>query len=307
MSFSVQSFSFNSLLTSAKMTALQDSVTHIKSMFQNEHRWSDSNANLGVHSLNGASLHDHTFVQSSDMSDMAGVGGRELGGTGRDGSSTMMNSAWGTANHIDKNYTDYTINAGVTLTFSGDGPCIIRATSTIDIQGSIIANYGGASEGNNGFFGGSGGGGSSGTGGATHVAGGGLFSAGKDVNNDININFILMTLNASNLTDHDATTVVSYGGGGGGSSASGIGGNGGGYIYLEAPQIIVGSGGKINADGVAGTGNAGDGGGGIIHLVYHSLSLVGGADVTTPAGADGAGTGGPGGDGLLIRVQRKIT
>lgn len=300
MSWDVTTFPFESLLTSAKMNIIMNDLTHIQSAFHNEHRWSDSDPTLAVHSFTtgGKAVHEHVNVKSADFSLYSRYAGVQLGGTGDDGAVTLSSSTYAVFGYL--NYTTYTIDANITYTFSGVGPCIIRASSEIIINGTINANLGGApggaagGDGRQGYLAASGGGSQTKTGGASITSGGPPNTNGNDCHVPNYGTQILIMNNRGHYT-----STASYGGGGG--AGTGDSNRGGGYVYLESPKMTFGNGSAILADGQPGSDgpNDGGGGGGVIHLRYTTL-IDNGTNVGTPTGGAAAGTGGSGGDGLRI-------
>lgn len=94
------------------------------------------------------------------------------------------------------------------------------------------------------------------------------------------------------------------GAGAGGDDGANLGGLGGGIVLLCAPVIEFAAGGKIDATGANGVGNAGGGGGGLIVLIAGetiNLNDAGPNQNVLVAGGASSGTGGAGGGGLLLR------
>lgn len=235
-------------------------------------------------------------------------------------------------------YTDFTLDAGDTLTLDdASHRLIIVATGTITINGTIDA-IGAGSPG--GAGGGSSVSGTLGLAGFSQAAGGGGSSNTSDTGGaggEIYVHSVSLDANGAGGsgpggTGGNATQITSYnaaltnllsvmggaggGGAGGGTNPSGgNGGRGGGSVVLIAPNIILGAASVINTSGVAGadasgTGSGGGGGGGagniyIACVTYTdngcTFTMTGGA-----AGGDLGSTGGPGGTGAAGVKQISI-
>ena len=257
-------------------------------------------------------------------------------GTGTDGVFTAANNvtlAGGTYN-----YTSFTINAGVTVTVTGNSQLVIYSTGGVNILGTLNANggtggngvtfstfglggvgvAGGANGGDGVYIGspnpgvagfgtgaGGGGGGWSGGGGAGYAvngnSSGGAGGFGGVAYGNVQI-----------------TPIVAGSGGGGGSGGnscgSGGGGAGGGVIYIAtcgtlnigAAGAILANGGNGGTDGGGNCGGGGGGSGGSVWLVAGTLnntgtiSAVGGiGGTTTIFGPPYYGNGGAGAVGRV--------
>jgi len=223
-------------------------------------------------------------------------------GNGINGSLTISaNTAWTKAGNY-YNFTDLTINSGVTLTVSPG--VIIRVSGTLTVYGTISADGKGGA-GGYGIYGASGSNGP-----ATDAVGG---SGGKAGNYGNAIGYGGSYGGGGGSVANGPTYQAnggSYGGGGGSSDAAAgqaIGGNGGGIITIYGRTINIASGAVITASGTSGTVSAsgvaaGGGGGGRIYIYAGSggysnsgtLQAIGG-NGAWGGGGGGAGCGGGGG------------
>ena len=257
-------------------------------------------------------------------------------GTGADGAKTV--SVDENASHGSYHYTTYTVDALKTVT-AVDGLLVIRATTSITINGAIDAKgYGGegaagrSTDGNgaNGqasYAGGSGGGGGSGgsatiggDGGATLQTPGGLgVINGHGLVGAAQATAALRLMIDQQNFQMSGNPVAPFkmGGGGGGAGGrkggtSGSGGGGGGLVVLIAPLVTIGGAGSIDADGADGNtptssaaGGGGGGGGGRIIIVTPTSGYTdgsgGGVHAVGGAGNTTLSTydGGDGGDGYV--------
>ena len=215
-----------------------------------------------------------------------------------------------------REYTNFTVNSGVTLTKGSDypGPLIIKCTGTLTISGKIEASNPWTKQ-DTGGSGGSGGGGNSGGSASTSDTNHTDVAAGADgaavnVAGNAGSNADVSAIEAQLTTRNSLYYGGSAGsnGGTGGSGTAGAGGEGGGVIILIAETIDFNASGEIDvsgADGVAGTilsGGGGGGGGGMILMLYETLNTDSGT-YTVSGGSGGGGnkTGGAGGDGYTFK------
>lgn len=235
------------------------------------------------------------------------------------------------------NFTSFVIDAGVTVTVTGNAPLILRVQGAVDIKGVLAANgadggpgvtfvsggaggagVAGGGKGGDGTYSvpsgpldgapgsGPGGGGQgtgwSGGGGAGHASAGASATAGRGTGGP---------------TYGDAALpVVEAGSGGGGGSGgfscgSGGGGGGGGYIEISGTSIIVdgsvqANGGTGGSDGTGNCGAGGGGSGGAILLRSNTITLNGsvsasggGGGGSTIGGSPYFGIGGAGSEGRV--------
>ena len=226
-------------------------------------------------------------------------------------------------------YTNFTLDAGVTLTAADNsGGLCITASESITINGTIdcvgAASAGGTSgasattegdmEGPPGHSQPGGGGGSGGAGGgALFLTGGrggsipGVIRGGAGGNASNGSAGTQLTLRTITFLAGGAG-----GGGGGGSIGGGAGGRGGGSVKLIAPSIALGAASVLNTSGGAGaagtaaTNGGGGGGGGSGNIGIFTLSLTdSGCTFTQNGGGGGAGvgTGNDGGAGAAGVLQ----
>ena len=215
------------------------------------------------------------------------------GGTGADGPYQATSN--GTLAGGEYNFTTFTIDAGVTITVTGDDPLIIHCTGAVTINGALEAIGGNGGDGITNSTAGAGGegvaGGADGGGGAfsaslgplpgTSGSGpGGSNNFGNDWSGGGGAGYSTVGIPSSSPTggfggpEYGTPNVVDLfaGSGGGGGSGGfqcggGGGGGGGGVISIQsAVSITIGATGTINCDGGVGgsdgTGNCGGGGGG---------------------------------------------
>ena len=207
-----------------------------------------------------------------------------------DGSDGALTNASGNF-FGDKNYTDFTIPFGNTVTVNSNGyGLIIHATGTCTIAGSLIGT--GVAAAGNGIGGGSGGG----SGGGTAVG-----TAG--------------TVNTSTGTISNAGGTAGSAGGGNGGTGSGIPPVGIRYIFqtggLSGGMFLGGAAGKAGGSSGGAAGNGGIG----ITLICQSfagtdgshtgvIDVSGGPGGNAPGDNTGAGSGG--GGGIIIISTRSV-
>lgn len=226
-----------------------------------------------------------------------------LFGDGSDGDITLVSNA---SYDIPKNFTNFTINSGVTLSVTNNlTPLVIRCTGTCTIAGNIDLSGKGYSGGENNAAGsgsktfGYGAGG--GNGGQSAAVGGYSFDYAAGIAHLLPKEYA-RRLSLANLES-------CFGNGGGGASGDNkFGGSGGGSILIIAKEIICS--GAILANGINGdssTGSLGYGGGGggggqilILHktkTITGTVSALGGAG---GAGGSGGASGSAGGNGSVF-------
>ncbi|MBS1584262.1 MAG: T9SS type A sorting domain-containing protein [Bacteroidetes bacterium] len=204
------------------------------------------------------------------------------------------------------NYTTFTINAGVTVTVTGNAPLIIRATGKVTINGTLDASGGngtngvtfsqagtggigvaGGANGGDGIYStsqgpldGSSGYGTGGTGtlGTSWSGGGGAGYSVVGTNAGPTVGLGGPAYGTADLAAFDAGS-GGGGGSGGYSCGSGGGGAGGGLIQIAScDTITIGAGGFIKVNGgnggSDGTGNCGGGGGGSGGSLWLSASSI---------------------------------
>jgi len=255
-------------------------------------------------------------------------------GNGSDGAKTV--SADENITLGAYNYTTYVIDATKIVTVT-EKICIIRATTSITINGKINAaglgqggraartSPGDGVSGNDGTYGGSSGAGggaddgsySGGDGGSVYNTAGGTGSVGIG-----GAGSAQSTNGKRRRIDFGDITIGSGAGGGSGavgttsSGGGGSGGAGGGCIVLIAPIVTIGSAGELNASGLDGgngsgnrEGGGGGGGGGAIIIATPSggYSVTAGGVVSYAGGAGGtagssAYAGGAGATGWLENI-----
>lgn len=246
-----------------------------------------------------------------------------LGGTGIDGDVTI------TANtNLSgiKHYNNFTINAGVTVTIDQGKPLIIFARGTVTINGTIEGDgkggLGGTGIGSYGLFGGSGASGGSDpisivlgynggnsahywriNGGIASFPGGGIGQDGIQTTDKLT--------HLPNVGPSGESLGGASGGAGCNANASyGRGGNGGGFVYIEAPTVIIntmaiircnGNNGVNGRSGYSQAGGGGGGGGGVIFIRLKNITNNGTLSVTAGYGGNGYGygAGGAGGAGVV--------
>ena len=195
------------------------------------------------------------YVSSSSPSDF---------GTGVDGAATISTN---TSLGSDKNYSDLTINSGITLNTAG---YIVRCTGTLTNNGIITSNTAHASAGQSGGTGGTGGGAAYTDGGSANGGSGG--SGGGRVR-----------IYAAALINNGI--VHANGGSAGGATAGGTGGVGPWQNFIGWWEVQGGGGG--------GGGGGNGGAGGSVELTY-STRTQGTVTANGGAGSSG-GAGGAGG------------
>lgn len=235
------------------------------------------------------------------------------------------------------NFSSVTINAGRTLTISGDSSLRIRSTGKVTVAGTLSLNgtngtngvtflsagqagigVASGADGGNGYYHGSlvgsgqnGAGSGSGSGGASFSGGGGAgFST---------IGTSSSGPGGTGGPAYGNTILIpgfggsgGAGGGGGNGCGSGGGGGGGGYLLIAScDSIAVASTGIIRANGgnggSDGGGNCGGGGGGSGGSIWLSgIHIRNLGSVTATGGAGGTATviGDPGGAGSSGRIRR---
>jgi hypothetical protein len=242
-------------------------------------------------------------------------------GTGADGiflASNNTNLAGGTYN-----YSSFTINAGVTVSVTGNSPLIIYCTGAVNIQGTLSASGGngangitfstygvggvgvaGGANGGDGVYIGSPSPGSSGSG--TGAGGGGAgWSGGGGGGYSVNGNNSGGAGGFGGISygNIQISPVVAGSGGGGGSGGnscgSGGGGAGGGVISIAAcGSFTIGASGSILCNGgnggTDGNGNCGGGGGGSGGSIWLIASTLNNMGVISAIGGLGGTTTIPG-------------
>lgn len=192
-------------------------------------------------------------------------------------------------------YTDFTLDAGKTITPAADsGALIIFASNSITINGTIAANgagHAGASsagaDGTNGTDQPGGGGGGGGSGGNA-VFHGTIISTSAQVTGPLLYGLLLSPWMAQGGAS---------GGAGSAGSGSFAGGASGASVVLVAPSVTLGAASTINTSGVAGSSNGGTAGGGggggagNIYIITHFYT-DNGCTFTQTAGAAGTSSGG---------------
>lgn len=289
-----------------------------------------SKVNLSLGDISSGLPYDVTydgtdFVLMGGIGEISGLHNLLNYGDGSDGAISWS----GTTTEAPGLYqaTTFAVAAGAVITMSRRGVWVIRATTSIIINGSsahLSADEMGAvgstadDPADDGIYGGSGGGGSAlagtGDGGPSlytdgGAAGTGLFGAGgAGAAQSSNVRELLLaTLPMINA--HVNNSAHKLGGGGGGTGNGAAGGDGGGVIILCAPAITVASGGSLTADGGAGVGSvsrgAGGGGGGTLIIATPSGGYSHPGTVRAAGGAGGSSggyVGGTGGAGNVIEV-----
>lgn len=207
-------------------------------------------------------------------------------------------------------YTNFTLNAGVTVTLpAGSKRLIIVASDSISISGAIAAQGAGGTAGTAGSIGLAGGDGGAGTdqpggGGQTSGATGGL--GGAILQHGVVLSQAPVGTSGTQMTGSSITLPLwdAYGGSGGGGGGSpgagttGAGGAGGGSVTLIAPSITLSNTATINtsgSNGVAGAGGAGSGsGGGAGNVRIVARFFTDNGAVFTQTGGTGAANGAAG-------------
>lgn len=232
-------------------------------------------------------------------------------------------------------YTDFTLNAGITVTLDDSShSLIIVATGTLTINGTIDALGAGSAGGAGGIASQPGAAGTSGF--SQPGAGGGAASADSGgAGGAVLVHSIVKKVGGTagapvggaggtgSQLSGDAVSLSDYtslfggaGGGGGGSDATGTGGaggRGGGSIVLVAPTVILAAtatlltSGAVGSAGVTDAGGGGGGGGGNVYIYCRSYTDSG-ATFTLTGGAGGAAasTNGAGGTGAAGVKQINI-
>lgn len=206
-----------------------------------------------------------------------------------EGSVTISSNQALTGIHF---YSDFTLNAGVTITVtSGGRQVIIVATGTITIAGTINA-IGAAG---NGVAAGA-----AGNPGTDQVGGNGSSGGvgGVVVSHGITISSANTQLTGSALRGMLMSPWLAQGSASGGGGLNWAGGAGGGSIVLIAPTIILQATATLNTSGAAGSGGGlqgggGGGGAGNVYIMCHHFT-DNGAAFTMTGGAGGVGTPGTG-------------
>jgi hypothetical protein len=186
------------------------------------------------------------------------------GGTGVDGPYQASSS--GTLAGGEYNFTTFTIDAGVTITVTGDDPLIIHCTGAVTINGALEAIGG---DGGDGITNSTAGAGGEGVAGGAD-GGGGAFSASVGP---------LPGTSGSGPGGTDNFGNDWSGGGGAGYSTAGIpsssptGGFGGpAYGTPNVIDLFAGSGGGGGSGGFQCGGGGGGGGGGVIAIRRYDLA-----------------------------------
>ncbi len=178
--------------------------------------------------------------------------------------------------------SSWTIAAGATVTLDGSGPLALVARSTIDVEGTIVANNGytfsGAGKGK-----GPGGGGA---GSATTAGGGGGFCGAGGTG----AAFAGGTASKGGAVYGTQALVPLLPGSTGGSDLMYAGDSGGAIQLVAGESVTIGTTGVITAPGLGGDGPAGGGSGGAILIE---------SPVVTCDGTLAANGGGGGGEGAL--------
>lgn len=174
------------------------------------------------------------------------------------------------------NYTDFTINSGITLTVTGQGPLIIRCTGTLTIAGTLNA---------------------AGTGAVVVAPGDGVSGVAGTGNLR---NFIIA--GGSGGGSEGANI------GGGAFNLGGATGNGG-SITEASIQVILASMGMLLFGGASGasglnTTNYGGNGGGLVILIANSINFTG---AISCAGSNATVRGGGGGGGVIVTAAKTYT
>jgi hypothetical protein len=243
------------------------------------------------------------FAEKSNTTGPSGAIGAY--GDGSAGSLTITsNTDWSTTPpaNLSMEYTDFTVNSGVTLTVPSG--TTIRATGNITINGSIVVKPGVSEVGN-------------------YIPNPGLSlksatqtSLGISNSGGIGI---------SNIASLSIVKGSIYGGGAGARNSLNSGSEGGGYIRIIAQgNLSISTTGSINANGynsinpnTAGqgiTGGGGGGGGAIVLLCKGMVTQAGsllanggnGASGFDGNGGTGEGGGGGGGGGIIIIAANSI-
>lgn len=218
-------------------------------------------------------------------------------GNGADGSYTAAANT--TLPGGTYNFTDFTINAGVTVTVTGPNPLIIRSTGNITINGILEANGGAGSNGVTYSAAGIGG---------TGVAGG--YNGGNGSFSSISGPLDGSDGNGPGGIGNKGTAWSGGGGGGyannGGTAGPGVGLGGPSNGNIMVTNLPGGSGGGGGSGGFdCGAGGGGAGGGMIAMNSGTTISIGPGGMIATNGGAggsDGTGNcgGGAGGSGGTI-------
>lgn len=228
-----------------------------------------------------------------------------LFGDGSDGDVTMV--AGGSYSTM-KNFKNFTLNAGVTLSVPQMTPLILRCTGTCTINGTISATGAGwpAASGH-GY-----------TGLSPYLAG----SPGESANEGriyakfLSLDFTPIFGSGGGASAQSGAVGINGGGAGGAAAGSvgksGAGGAGGGMVLIIARQIIVSGG--IYANGAAGQSTSGSnnaayrascgggGAGGVIALIGNEITVNGTINVAGGAGGSGSysNAGNAGGSGCYV-------
>ena len=194
------------------------------------------------------------------------------------------------------------VSPSASLSVKGSAPLLVWARTTVNIQGSFIAdpafhptNGGGAIETQSGTGGGPGGGGPGLSNPEVGGGGGGYCGTGGTGANSQIVAIDAGAPVPGGRAYGTAAIVPLIGGSSGGAPLSvGGGGEGGGSIEITAgASIIIGSGGAVSVPGYGGTGNGGGGGsGGAILLEAPSVTVDGVLAANGGGGAVFSGGGG---------------
>jgi hypothetical protein len=214
-----------------------------------------------------------------------------LFGDGSDGDITLVSNA---SYDIPKNFTNFTINAGVTLSVTNNlTPLVIRCTGTCTIAGTIdLSGKGYTSGGGDTTFGFGAGGGHNGAG----TGGGHSYEYGAGVSHLLPKEYA-RRLSLANLNP-------CFGSGGGPVGTALLGGSGGGSILIIAKELIIS--GSVVANGAAGRDGSGGGAGGQIILLSKSKTITGTVSVAGGAGGvpyPGGMAGFAGGAGSVLSFK----
>jgi hypothetical protein len=197
------------------------------------------------------------------------------------------------------------LSPAATLTLRGAVPLIVWSRTTVNLQGSFIAdpdfhptNGGGAVQTQSGTGGGPGGGGPGLS--SPEVGGGGGGYCGAGANSQSVAGDSGAPVPGGRAYGNPTIVPLIGGSSGGAPPGAGGGGEGGGALEITAgTSIIVGSGGVVSVPGYVGTGNGGGGGsGGAILLEAPSVTINGvlaanGGGATVFAGGGGGQDGQP--------------
>jgi hypothetical protein len=279
-----RSFVLNQILTSTQMNQLQADIT------------AQSEGASGAPKQANASFEHYNDYKL----DHFGSGG--LGAVTISSNTTLQPGA--------REYTNFTVNSGITLTKGSDypGPLIIKCTGTLTIDGSIVAKNAFSNQ----DAGGSGGSGGCGLGASTSSADTNFTQVANGADG-VSANTVGNNGNDAEVDGLEAlfTTLggLYYGGSSGSNGvdgttgSAGAAGGGGGVIILIAKTIDFNASGTLDVsgdDGSNSTGNSGaggGGGGGLIIMFYETLNTDSGT-YNVSGGSGGINSTGPnGGDG----------